>query len=205
MLRQVGRGGGVSRGRCCALELHAPRSVGEAELHEMFELSAAAASVFASSLLEGAREVARQARRNYNVVCHALFVYKRRAHVLTIGSGKFGGNFADPKLARRLRWVRNVAVGRRLCRLFAEDRQMPRRLLKLDAVRDLTALRTTSVYRAVKLGTLPPPIKLTSRSSAWVEDEIAACNEARIAGKSDEDLKRLVARLVAKRQQAAAA
>ncbi len=82
---------------------------------------------------------------------------------------------------------------------------MPRKLLKLGAVRDVTALGTTSVYRAVKLGTLPPPIKLSLRSSAWVEDEIGACNEARIAGKSDDELRQLVARLVARRQQHTAA
>jgi prophage regulatory protein len=82
---------------------------------------------------------------------------------------------------------------------------MPRKLLKIGAVRDVTALGVTSVYRCVKEGTLPPPVKLSTRSSAWVEDEIAAVNEARIAGKSDDELRRLVARLVARRQQATAA
>jgi prophage regulatory protein len=86
-----------------------------------------------------------------------------------------------------------------------KDMLMPRRLLKLNAVRDVTALGSTSVYKHVKAGTFPPPIKLTTRSSAWVEDEVAAVNEARIAGKSDDDLRRLVARLVAQRQQPAAA
>jgi prophage regulatory protein len=82
---------------------------------------------------------------------------------------------------------------------------MPRKLLRLDAVKDVTALGTTSVYRNVKAGTFPPPIKLTTRSSAWVEDEVAAINQARIAGKSDDEIRQLVVCLIAQRQQPQAA
>lgn len=73
------------------------------------------------------------------------------------------------------------------------------RLIKLPDVAAATALRSTSIYACIKAGTLPPPIKLTARSSAWVESEIAAINAARIAGKSDDEIRELVRELVAQR------
>lgn len=78
-----------------------------------------------------------------------------------------------------------------------------RRLLKLPVVKERCALGTTSVYEGVKKKTFPPPIKL-ARSSAWVESEIEAVIAARIAGKSDAEVRALVAALVALRQQDAA-
>ena len=80
----------------------------------------------------------------------------------------------------------------------------PRRLLRLGRVKDLTGLGTTSVYGHIQLGLMPPPIKLTERTSAWPEDEIAAINAARIAGKSNKEIRQLVTELVAARKQAVA-
>lgn len=73
------------------------------------------------------------------------------------------------------------------------------RLLKLPEVLNLSAMKPTSVYQQAKAGLFPPPIKLTERSSAWVESEVAAVNAARIAGKSDAEIKQLVNQLVALR------
>lgn len=75
---------------------------------------------------------------------------------------------------------------------------MPR-LLRLPQVMDAMGLRATSVYARVKMELLTPPIKLTPRSSAWPESEIAAVNSALIAGKSDDQIRRLVKDLVAAR------
>ena len=77
----------------------------------------------------------------------------------------------------------------------------PVRLLKLKQVMDLTGLRMTSVYAHAKDGRFTPPIKLTARSSAWPEPEVAAINQARIAGKSDAEIRALVGQLIAQRQQ----
>lgn len=77
----------------------------------------------------------------------------------------------------------------------------PTRLLKLPQVCDLSAIRTTALYGAVKAGLYTPPIKVTPRSSAWPENEVAAINAARIAGRSDQEIRELVAQLVAQRQQ----
>lgn len=45
-------------------------------------------------------------------------------------------------------------------------------LLKLAEVMEKTLLRKSSIYLKMKEGTFPKPINLTSRSIAWVEDDI---------------------------------
>jgi prophage regulatory protein len=78
---------------------------------------------------------------------------------------------------------------------------IPRRLVKLPEVMNLCALRATSVYTQEKSGLLPPRVKLTQRSSAWVLDELAVVNAARITGKSDDEIRALVRQLVTARTQ----
>ena len=51
-------------------------------------------------------------------------------------------------------------------------------------------------YADVKEGLLPPPVKTRGRSSGWVAREIAAVQQARIAGKSDTEIRFLVQRLI---------
>ena len=48
----------------------------------------------------------------------------------------------------------------------------------------------------VAKGLLPPSVQLGPRSVGWVESEINAVNAARILGKTDEEIKSLVMRLV---------
>jgi prophage regulatory protein len=67
------------------------------------------------------------------------------------------------------------------------------------SVTERMSLGVTTVYDQVKHGLLPRPIKLTQRSSAWPEDEIAAVVAARIAGKSDAEIRSLVKSLMAAR------
>lgn len=88
----------------------------------------------------------------------------------------------------------------------------PRRLVSLKprvrstigqgttTVRSITGHGTTTVYARIKAGLFPPPIKL-GRSSLWIEDELAAINDAVIAGSTDQELKRLVKKLLAARKQ----
>jgi len=68
----------------------------------------------------------------------------------------------------------------------------------------LTGYGVTSIYGRVKSGLLPPPVKTTPRSSAWPESEIFAVNTAIIAGKPEDEIRQLVAQLVAERTRAAA-
>lgn len=81
---------------------------------------------------------------------------------------------------------------------------MPR-LIRLPQVMDAMGLRGTTIYAKAKAGLLTPPIKLTPRSSAWPESEIAAINSAIIAGKSEYEIRQLVKLLVAARNVSPAA
>ena len=56
-----------------------------------------------------------------------------------------------------------------------------------------------TLWRKVKNGTWPRPIRLSTRVSAWVVGECRAVNAARIAGKSDAEIRNLVNDLHAKR------
>jgi prophage regulatory protein len=62
-----------------------------------------------------------------------------------------------------------------------------------------------SVSNAVRLGLLTKPVALGPRSVGWPDYEVKAINAARIAGKSDADIKALVTRLHAQRTELAAA
>ena len=58
----------------------------------------------------------------------------------------------------------------------------PKRLLRLPQVRDRTGYSTASVWRLVKAGKLPQPVKLFGgRAVGWIESEIDAAIESRIA------------------------
>lgn len=54
-------------------------------------------------------------------------------------------------------------------------------LLRLVEVRKLTGLPNTTIYRLAKLGAFPRPLKLSARSSAWVESEVRGWIAGRIA------------------------
>jgi prophage regulatory protein len=77
------------------------------------------------------------------------------------------------------------------------------RLIRFAAVRDITGLARSTIYLRIAEGRFPPAISLGPRSVAWPESEIAALNAARIRGASDDEIRALVASLVAARQSAA--
>ena len=68
-------------------------------------------------------------------------------------------------------------------------------LLRLPAVMERTGLARPTVYLRAKQGLFPRPIKLGSRMAAWPENEISQINAARIAGKTDVEIRELVIRL----------
>jgi prophage regulatory protein len=72
-------------------------------------------------------------------------------------------------------------------------------LLRLPNVRKATGLSRTTLYCRIKQGLMPPPVKLGERSAAWPEHEIAAVNAARVAGKSDNEIRKLVTMLMENR------
>ena len=63
----------------------------------------------------------------------------------------------------------------------------------------------TSIYNNVNAGLFTKPVKIGQRAVGWPFAEVKAINAARIAGKSDAEIRELVNRLHAKRTESAAA
>jgi prophage regulatory protein len=73
-------------------------------------------------------------------------------------------------------------------------------LLRLPRVIERTGFKRSAIYDRVRVGLLPRPIKLGTRASAWPSDEIDACNDAIIKGKSPDEIRSLVTELQNRRQ-----
>lgn len=79
-------------------------------------------------------------------------------------------------------------------------------ILRKPEVKAETGWRSdASVSSAVRTGLLTRPIALSRRSVGWPDYEVKAIIAARIAGKSDADIKALVTRLHAQRTELAVA
>ncbi|MDO9170136.1 MAG: AlpA family phage regulatory protein [Methylobacter sp.] len=72
-------------------------------------------------------------------------------------------------------------------------------LLRCPIVRQATGDSNSTVYRKIKNGLLTRPVKIGGDRSAWPQSEIVKINQARIAGKSDDEIKALVIELEAAR------
>jgi len=80
--------------------------------------------------------------------------------------------------------------------MFARDSD----LLRLPRVGSSTGMSRSSTYRRVSQGLFPPPVPLGGgRIVGWPAREVAAINEARIAGLCDAEIRLLVTALVAQR------
>lgn len=60
----------------------------------------------------------------------------------------------------------------------------------------------TQHYADIAAGLFTKPVKLGRRLSGWPEPEVAALNQARIAGKTDDQVRTLVRKLEAARAAA---
>lgn len=79
-------------------------------------------------------------------------------------------------------------------------------IFRMPAVKAETGHRShASIYNAIKAGTFTKPVQIGQRSVGWPSDEVKAINAARIAGKSEAEIKELVNRLHAKRTELAMA
>ena len=73
-------------------------------------------------------------------------------------------------------------------------------ILRMSEVKAETGHRShASIYTAIKAGTFPKGVAIGQRSRGWPSGEIRAINSARIAGKSDDEIRELVKALHAKR------
>lgn len=74
-------------------------------------------------------------------------------------------------------------------------------ILRIQSVKAETGHRShASIYNAIRAGIFTKPVSIGPRSVGWPADEVKAINAARIAGRSDDDIKALVNRLHAKRE-----
>lgn len=74
-------------------------------------------------------------------------------------------------------------------------------ILRSARAQKLTGRPRSSFYQQISQGLLPPPIKLGARAVGWLASEIEAVNRARIQGKSEDEIRILVASLIKQRSQ----
>ncbi|WP_338105798.1 helix-turn-helix transcriptional regulator [Pseudooceanicola nitratireducens] len=72
-------------------------------------------------------------------------------------------------------------------------------LMKTPDVCAATGMKRPTLYEHMAKGLFPRPIKLGPKLATWPQDEVAKINAARIAGKTDDEIKSLVAELTAER------
>ena len=79
-------------------------------------------------------------------------------------------------------------------------------ILRMPAVKAETGHRShASIYNAIHAGLFTEPVKIGERSVGWPDDEVKAICAARIAGKSEDEIRELVNLLHAKRADRLAA
>jgi len=79
---------------------------------------------------------------------------------------------------------------------------MTHTILRLPAVKAETAVSRSTHYLRIAQGLFTKPVSLGARAVGWPAGEVAALNAARIAGKSDEEIRALVVKLEAARKAA---
>ena len=65
-------------------------------------------------------------------------------------------------------------------------------ILRLPVVKSRTGLSRSTIYLRIKEGTFPSPVSLGARAVGWPSTDIDALNNARIAGKSEKEVRALV-------------
>ncbi len=79
-------------------------------------------------------------------------------------------------------------------------------ILRMPAVKAETGHKShASIYTAIKDGLFTTGVAIGQRAKGWPAEEVFAINAARIAGKSETEIRELVALLHAKRTELAKA
>ncbi len=76
-------------------------------------------------------------------------------------------------------------------------------IFRLPAVRIQSGLSRSTIYLRISQGLWTKPINLGPRAVGWPSSEVDALNAARIAGKTDDEIRALVIKLEATRKVAA--
>lgn len=79
---------------------------------------------------------------------------------------------------------------------------MSQKIFRLPAVKSESGLSRSTIYLRISQGLWTKPISLGARAVGWPSSEVAAINAARIAGKTDKEIRALVKKLEAERKSA---
>ena len=74
------------------------------------------------------------------------------------------------------------------------------KILRKAAVVDRYGRDSTALYRDIKQGLFTPAVKMGINCTGWPEHEVDAIIRARIAGRSESEIKALVAELIRNRE-----
>lgn len=75
-------------------------------------------------------------------------------------------------------------------------------ILRLPNVTGASGDSRSTLYSKIDRGLWTPPVLIGARSVGWPDYEVTALNNARISGKSDEQIRALVIELVTARKTA---
>ncbi len=79
---------------------------------------------------------------------------------------------------------------------------MTNTIYRLKSVKFESGYSRSMIYLLIKQGLFIKPVRLGQRAVGWPSSEVQALNAARIAGKSDEEIRSLVVNLEAARNAA---
>jgi prophage regulatory protein len=79
---------------------------------------------------------------------------------------------------------------------------MANTILRLPIVKALTGLSRSTIYLRISEGRFPRPVSIGARAVGWPEHEVEALNSARVAGKAESEIRKLVVDLEAARATA---
>ena len=77
---------------------------------------------------------------------------------------------------------------------------MTHTILRLPDIKTSTGLSRSTIYLRIAQGVFTKPVSLGGRAVGWPSNEVVALNAARIAGKSDAEVRDLVVKLEAARK-----
>ena len=80
---------------------------------------------------------------------------------------------------------------------------MSHTIQRLPAVKSESGLSRSTIYLRITQGLWTKPVSLGARAVGWPSSDVVAINAARIAGKSDEEIRIMVVKLEAARKTAA--
>lgn len=72
---------------------------------------------------------------------------------------------------------------------------MTQRINRLPDVKAQMGISRSTIYASIKIGMFIKPIKLGARAVGWLDSEVQAMLNARIAGKNDVQIRELVLNL----------